>query len=515
MGQSGQNGAVANGNIQIKGIVKGVTGSTIVLQLNGANDLSVKIVPGINRFTFSKALPDGSAYRVTVKTAPAGEIYTVKTYAGQPNIVSPESFVSVYGDRQTDLISRDSAKNTGTFYESWEPGAIKSTEDDARYVVFNSQAKGLCGATGNYRQLFWRDRLTGETRMITRSPSGEEGNGNSFAPVISVGSMYVAFESYANNLVGNDGNGVRDVFLWRRTQEGGEIERVSVSAAGVEGNSQSFEPAVSGMGGQVAFSSNATNLLDDNTRVDGVNVYLWERHNKKVTLISKDPKTGWGVGGSKPSIDMNGYKIAFWSWAWTLVPDDKNNLWDIFLYERNSSLIGQPLRRITMAFDGGERNQGDESSSREVTPCISGDGKFISYATTATNVVPDDNNKMQDAFVYDIDNNTTTRISVNNNGEEGNGNSPSGQGEKIELSYNGSKAVFTTTSSNFGVGAGNIMLYDLPAKKITPVTNVSGTYVSTPSISRNGRYVAFGCGQPLDSRFNSSGLFVIYTGISD
>lgn len=511
-----QNGQpTATGTTQIKGIVKGRTGSTVVLQLNGANDLTIKLTAGINRFTFPKALPNGSNYTVTVKSAPADELYSVKTYAGVPNIVSPESFVSVYGDIRIDLISRDSSNRTGTFYESWEPGAIKSVEDDARYVVFISQARGLCGSTGNYRQIFWRDRLTGETRMITRSPSGEEGNGNSFSPVISVGSMYVAFESYASNLVNNDGNKVRDVFLWRRTAEGGEIERVSVSAAGVEGNSESFEPTVSGMGGQVAFSSNASNLLDDNTRVDGVNVYLWDRHNKKITLISKDPKTGWGVGGSKPSIDMNGYRIAFWSWAWTLVPDDKNNLWDIFLYERNSSLVGQPLRRITMAYDGSERNQGDESSSRIVAPFISGNGRFISYATTASNVVPDDNNKMQDAFVYDTDNNTTTRISVNNNGEEGNGNSPSGQGEKIELSYDGSRAVFTTMSSNFGMSANNIVLYDLNKKKIYPVSNVTGTYVSTPSISRNGRYVAFGCGSPLDKRFNSSGLFVVYTGLSE
>lgn len=496
---------------QIRGLVNGRPGSTIVLQLNNANDITIKLVPGANRFTFTKPLPDGSAYQVTVKSQPPGESYTVKTYAGAPNVVSPESFVTIYGDLKYDLVTRDSSNHTGTFFESWDPVAVKSLEDDARYVVFVSQAQGLCGSSGKYRQIFWRDRLTGVTKMISRSPNGEEGNGNSFVPVISVGSIYVAFESYASNLVTNDGNGVRDVFLWRRTQAGdGELQRVSESAAGAEGNSQSFEPCISGMGGQVAYSSNATNLLDDGTEVSGVNVYLWDKSSKKTTLLSKDPKTGKGVGGSKPSIDMNGYRVAFWSWAYTLVPDDKNNLWDIFLYERNSGLVGQPLRRITMAYDGSERNQGDESSSRVVTPYISGDGHFISYATTASNVVPDDNNKMQDAFVYDIENNTTTRISVNNNGEEGNGNSPSGQGERIELSYNGSIAAFTTMASNFGMPANNIAVYNLPAKKIIPVTNVTGTYVSTPSLSRSGRYVVFGCGQPLDSRFSSSGLFAAY-----
>ena len=498
------------GKSYIRGLVRGPLGAVVVLQNNGANDLALTLTGGDTRFTFPNPMPDGSAYSITVKSCPQEQQYVVKTYAGTPNVVSNESFVLITGDRKYDLVTRDSSNNTGTFYESWDPSCIKSPEDDGRYVVFISQARGLCGASGQYRQIYWRDRRTGDTRMISRAPNGEEGNGNSFAPVISVGSIYVAFESYASNLVSNDGNKVRDVFLWRKSQTGGEITRVSESTSGAEGNSESFEPSISGMGGQVAYSSNASNLLDDGTEVSGVNVYLWEKSSKKTTLLSKDPKTGKGVGGSKPSIDMNGYRVAFWSWAWTLVPNDNNNIWDIFLYERNSGLIGQPLKRITMAYDGGERNQGEESSSRVVTPYISGDGKFISYATTASNVVPDDNNKMQDAFVYSIESNTTTRVSVNSNGEEGNGSSPAGQGERIELSYNGSTAAFTTTSSNFGVPANNIMVYHLPTRKLIPVSNVTGTYVSTPSISRSGRYVVFGCGQPLDNRFNSSGLFAVF-----
>lgn len=501
------------GNSLIKGILYARTGTTVTLQNNGTDDLTITAGTGFNRFTFPTPLPDGSSYKVTVKSAPAEQQFVVSNYAGEPGVVSSSSFVTVYGDLQFDLISRDSTNNTGTFYESWDPSSVKSTDDDSRYVVFISQARGLCGASGQYRQIYWRDRKTGLTQMISRSPNGEEGNGNSFAPVISVGPYYVAFESYATNLVDNDRNGMRDVFIWHKTQQGGEIERVSVGPGGEEGNGESYEPSISGMGGQVAFSSHASNLVGDGVEVSGVNVYLWDRYGKKNTLISKDYKTGKGVGGSRPSIDMNGYKVAFCSYAYTLVPNDNNNLWDIFLYERNSSLVGLPLKRITMAWDGGERKQGDESSSRVVTPYISGDGRFISYATTSPNVVAGDNNNLQDAFVYDIEANKTTRISVNNNGEEGNASSPIGQGEKIELSYNGSVAAFTTAATNFGTAANNIILYNIPAKKMKPVTNVTGTYVSTPSLSRSGRYVVFGCGQPLDPRFNSSGLFAAFTGI--
>jgi hypothetical protein len=507
----------APGQVVIKGILDGVPGARITLQNNGTDDITVTVTQGSVRFAFPKPLTEGTPYQVTIKSAPEGQRYIVSNYSGEPGVASASSFIKIYGDKEIDLISRGNGDSVlGTFYESWDPCIDKGLGDQGRYTVFISQAKGLCGSSGQYRQIFWRDRLTGDTRMISRAPDGQEGNGNSFAPVISVGSIYVAFESYATNLVEGDHNGVRDVFLWRRTQQGGEIERVSVSPGGVEGNSESFEPSISGMGGHVAFSSNASNLLTDGTRVDGVNVYLWEKHNKNITLISKDPKTGIGVGGSRPSIDMNGYKIAFWSYAYTLVPNDNNNLWDIFLYERNSSLVGQPLKRITMAYDGSERNQGDESSSRVVTPTISGfDGRYITYATTASNVVRDDNNKAQDVFVYDAVTNTTIRASVDNNGAEGNSDSPQGQGEKIDITGNGNIVVFTTRASNFGAPANNIVMYNLQTKKMIPVSSVTGTYVSTPSVSRDGRYVAFGCGLPLDKRFNSSGLFVAFVGITN
>ncbi len=507
----------APGQVVIKGILDGVPGTKITLQNNGADDITVTATQGSVRFAFPRPLTEGTPYSVTIKSAPEGQRYVVSNYSGEPGVASATSFIKIYGDKEIDLISRGNGDSVlGTFYESWDPCIDKAPEDKGRYVVFVSQARGLCGSTGQYRQIYWRDRQTGETRMISRAPDGQEGNGNSLAPVISVGSLYVAFESYATNLVEGDHNGVRDVFLWRKTQQGGEIERVSVSPDGVEGNSQSFEPSISGMGGHVAFSSNASNLLTDGTRVDGVNVYLWEKHNKNITLISKDPKTGIGVGGSRPSIDMNGYKIAFWSYAYTLVPDDNNNLWDIFLYERNSSLVGLPLKRITMAYDGGERNQGDESSSRVVTPTISGfDGRFITYATTATNVVPNDNNKAQDVFVYDSETNTTIRASVDNNGVEGDSDSPFGQGEAISISGRGDIVAFTTKASNFGTPSNNVVLYNLQTRKMIPVSSVTGTSVSTPSLSRDGRYVAFGCGIPLDKRFSSSGLFVAFVGRVD
>ncbi|NOT52461.1 MAG: hypothetical protein HOP10_14420 [Chitinophagaceae bacterium] len=490
----------------IRIVLRAPAGTTVTIQNNGAQQLTITTDSNGLKTSSFPAIADGSTYNITIKSAPKGMKFKMERATGT---ISSFADVRISGDYEYNLISRGTTPSEmGTFFESWDPIIEKEPSDDnSRYIVFVSAAQGLCGATGKFRQIFRKDRLTGKIIMLSRSANGEEGNGNSLNPVISVFKQYVVFESYASNLVGNDENSVRDIFLWSETIEGSNIERVSEGMGVVEANAQSFDASPSGNCGYIAYASSATNLLNDGTEVSGVNIYLWSRHDKQTKLISKDPKTGKGVGGEKPSIDMNGYKIAFWSNAYTLDPDDKNNLWDIFLYEENTNRMSLPLRRITMAHDGSERNQGEESSSRVITPAMSGDGKLIAYATTASNVVPDDNNKMQDVFVYDIDANTTTRASVNDNGEEGNGDSPYGQGERIAITFNGRKVAFTTKASNFGTPAGNVVLYDLDTKKMTPVTTNNGGYVSTPDLSRKGRYVVFGCSFPLDERFNSSGLF--------
>jgi Tol biopolymer transport system component len=489
----------------------GIPGSSITFLLNGKDPVTRIAESNRQIFLFPTLLPTGSRYEVTVQKAPPGQFYEVIPRHSPAGEVGENSMVEVRGQWEYDLVSRgngDSIK--GSFYESRDLAVDKSL-DDGRYVVFSSYAKGLCGSSGKFHQVFRRDRITGETIMLSRAPDGSEGNGNSFAPAIAVGNIYIAFESYATNLVPGDNNNVRDVFLWTQSGPGtGNVSRVSVGPNGEEANGESYEPTISGMGQQIAFTSYASNLTGDGVRVDGVNVYVKEKSTGNVTLLSRDYKTGWGTGASRPSISFDGNRIAFCSFSPNLLPDDKNGLWDIFLYDARAADKASQLKRITMAWDGSERNQGTESSSRVVTPTISGDGRFISYATTASNVVPDDRNNVQDAFLYDTETGKTIRLSVNNAGEEGNADSPIGQGDRIDLSADGQWAVFTTNATNLGINPQNVVLFSQATGRLRPLSRVKGTYVGTPSISRNGLYVGFGCGQPLDVRFSSSGLFTQY-----
>jgi Tol biopolymer transport system component len=517
-------GVVGTSNVEIKcdgGIPDGYTllngklvapaGTKIVLENNGKDTLTVIAGKEDTYYTFPKPYMQGTTFNVIVKSGPPGFVYSMVITGGELTTIFPGSFLTVYADLEYDLVSRDTNNKVfATYYESWDPAICQnSNEDEGRFVAFVSSAKGIDGSSGKHRQIFWKDRKTGETKLISKSASGEEGNADSGVPAMDITGRKIVFESYADNLVGHDSNKVRDIFLWSDEQQGdGHIERISVGQGGIEANAESFEPVMSGNADDIAFTSSASNLTEGVSGIYTVNVYLRNLPSGTNQLISMDPKTRKGVGGSKPSIEVEGNKIAFYSFSDKLVENDKNNLWDIFLFDKRRP----KLERITMAFDGSERKQGTESSSRVVAPAISGDGWYIAYSSTSPDIVPGDNNGLQDVFVYDISDKRNKRVSIKSSGEEGNGDSPIGQGEKIAISNNGNVVAFTSNASNLSAPAGNIFMYDLRQNEMKPLTSVKNASAGPSALSNKGRYAVFGFGSQLDVRFRSTGLFVNFTG---
>ena len=487
------------------------SGTKIILQNNNTDDLALTAkkdtgkIYSRNPFSFTKKLAAGANYNVTVKSIPVG--MSCKITNGYN--VMPSTGVKIECDNSYDLISRSTKDSTlSTFYECTSPVVAGPLTYEGRYVAFVSYGAGFCGTTGKYRQIFWRDRNTGITKLVSLNVNGEEGNGNSFAPSMSVDGHTVAFESYATNLVEGDANGVRDIFVWDFFT--GKVQRVSVGAGNVEANAQSFQPSV--MAGEIAYVSNASNLTGGVDGTSTTNVYWSNLTTGEQKLISIDPKTGKGVGGSNPSINMDGgggTKIAFCSYASSLVADDNNGLWDIFVWNPY-----KPLKRVSLTSTGGERNQGTESSSRDVAPSISGNGRYVAFATTATNMVPNDNNNAQDVFVVDTETGAVVRASVNINGKEGDADSPIGQGEKIAINYDGTWTAFTTRATTLGVPEFNIVMHNGITGETRTVSKVTGSQVGVPVLSLKANYVIFGMGSPLDARFKSSGIFAAFTAIS-
>jgi hypothetical protein len=505
------------GYAYLKGTFYAPVGTKVVIQNNGKDDLTLVAANDGSKtyvsmpFQFKTALPETTLCRVTIKSSPKGMNCMVRginnhTLEGLTSYWNRA--VEILCENKYDLASRSTKDSSfSSYYETAAPVISGSLAEEGRYVAFVSYAAGFAGSKGRFRQVFWRDRNTGITKQISTAANGEEGNGDSFAPAMDVSGHNVVFESYASNLAQNDGNGVRDIFLWNSVT--GKLERINLGPGGIEANGESYEPTI-GHNGSIAFTSTASNLTADVTGTYTPNVY-W-RNKTVIELISKDPATGKAAGGSKPSIcDLrtSAPQIAFYSAAGNLVPGDNNGLWDIFLFE-----AGKPLKRVSLTSNGTERDQGTESATRIVAPAISANGKFIAFTSTASNMVPGDNNNAQDVFVVNTETGAVICASTDSSGKVGNGDSPIGQGEKIAISYNGSSVAFSTKASSLGVPENNIVLHNMQTGKNIAITSVVGGSISVPSITLAAGYVVFGMGTKLDSRFPSSGIFVAHTGIT-
>ena len=503
--------APASGSSLLSGIFYAPSGSSIILQNNAKNDLTITAKKetgktfSSNTFNFTAPIPDKTSYKVSLKKAPAGQTCFISG-GGEGTMPQTVNNLRVCSDYTYDLQSRSSDDKTfSTFYESTDPAVGGGTGEEGRYVAFVSNAN-FAGSTGKHRQIFWRDRNSGIIRLISAAPTGEEGNGDSFFPAISGDGKTVAFESYSSNLVLSDKNGLRDIFVWHSATN--KIETVSIGAKGVEEDAESYEPSVSGDGNLIAFTSTASNICKIGKGISNNNVFLRDLQKDTTIMISIDPQARKGGGGSKPSISGDGNRIAFYSTA-TLVPDDNNGFWDIYLWDRNT----KKLKRVSLTNDHKERNQGSESANRIVAPAISGNGQFIAYTTTASNMVAGDDNNLQDVFVYNISKDSVVIASINSVGKPGNADSPIEQGEKIAISFDGIWVAFSTKATNLGVPASNIVMHNLSTKENKVVSSVEGSSVGRPSISRSGSYVVFGIGGKIDGRFQSSGIFANYTGI--
>ena len=148
-----------------------------------------------------------------------------------------------FAQATTELVSADSA---GTIGDKWSaidspPHPIyygMSTSGDGRYVAFASYASNLVlGDTNWIWDVFVRDRSTGVTERVSVDSSGVEGTYYSWQPSISSDGRYVAFSSGASNLVAGDTNLAFDIFVHDRST--GSTDRISVDSSGNEANGSS------------------------------------------------------------------------------------------------------------------------------------------------------------------------------------------------------------------------------------------------------------------------------------
>ena len=508
---STKNENISGKTFLLSGTLSGPVASSVTLGYNGGNEITVtptkkdQSVYTSVPMRFTKPIADGSEFNIELRKVPPGMKGVV--YRGSGKAPNDVENLLVAVDYTYDLVTRSTGDKTfTTFYESYTPAVGGYNGEEGRYVVFSSLTKNFEGSDGKHRQIYWRDRNTGITKLISRSATGEIANGDCYEPTISADGQTVVFESKATNLTPADNNNVKDIFVWLAYSN--SIELVSIALNGTSSDAESFDAMLSGNGQHVVFTSSAGNLTSISKGRSISNIFVRDLKSKKTEMVSVDPVQKTGGNGHKPSISFDGSRISFCSASNTLVPNDNNNYWDIFLWQRGNV----PLKRVSLTHDGKERNAGVESASRQVSSTLSGNGRFVAFATTATNMIPGDNNTFQDVFVVDVENGKVSVASFADDGQASNGDSPIEQGERIAISYDGTWVAFPTKATNLGAQGSNVILYNTVTGKKQTVSNVGGSYVGRPSISYSGGYVVFGKSANLDDRFQQSGIFAHFTG---
>ncbi len=274
---------------------------------------------------------------------------------------------------------------------SWS--VTPSISEDGRYVAFQSLAPNLVATDGNNNpDIFVRDRLAGTTEIVSVNASGDESEGGETfgSPSISADGRFVAFQSRATNLVPNDTNENTDVFLRDRHLQ--TTQRASVGPGGVQANSASGSPAISGNGQFLAFTSNATNLGATQLTTSQGHVFvrdLTTGTNERASVSFSDP-SGESLS-SLASMSRSGRYVVFQGFASTLVPGDTNQAPDVFVRD----LVNDVTRRVSVS-SGGVEGSG---SSGPFGPAISSNGQHVAFASFASDLVPQDKNKVADVFV--------------------------------------------------------------------------------------------------------------------
>lgn len=202
---------------------------------------------------------------------------------------------------------------------------------DGRYVVFGSDATNLVpGDTNGLPDVYLHDLQTGETTRLSSAPNGSAGNSRSDNPAISDDGHFAAFSTGATDLIPNDTNNAWDIVLV--DLQSGDIELISMSSAGVQGNSGSSLPHLSANGRYVAFQSGATNLVSDDINTNS-SIFVRDRTSMETLFVSPASDGGASnLAATVPRISADGRFVGFESPASNFVRGDTNNRNDVFVY---------------------------------------------------------------------------------------------------------------------------------------------------------------------------------------
>jgi len=226
-----------------------------------------------------------------------------------------------------------------------------SISADGRYIVYGSNSSNILeGVAGsNLRQIFLYERATGTTTLISANSDGDQGNKCSRAPVISADGRYVAFDSNATNLLA-DAMPSEVSYIYLRNIQTGVITLVSEGYDGNPPDASSYYPSISADGRYVAFCSYATNLVEGLTANGYYQIYRRDMESGETTLVSVgyDGEPGNNYNFS-PSISADGRYVAFYSNATNLVDREyPDSIYQVYLRDMQAEVTAL----VSVGYDG-------------------------------------------------------------------------------------------------------------------------------------------------------------------
>lgn len=385
-----------------------------------------------------------------------------------------------------------------------------SLSDDGRYAVYVTVATnvktGITDVNAD-QDVFVYDSLNKTTTLVSHQNGAltTAGNGKSGSAVISGNGRYIAFTNDSTNLIAGqtDTNADMDLFLYDRSN--GSIVLVSRSAGSAitTGNNGVRSMAISDDGRFVVFTSEATNLVSGQVDVNGgLDVFLWDRNTGTTKLLShangSETTAANAVSDEVVSIDQSGAKVVFSSIGTNLIggQSDTNGGLDVFVNSTSgngNTLVSRSSSSSTTTANG--PSQGGK---------ISGDGKWVVYASQGTNVVTGvtDNNGGLDVFLFEFQTVTNRLVSRNQLISSQTGNDDAST--QLAIDASGSKIVYASKATDVVSGqvdtanSLDLFYYDrgsgtnglVSSSSSNSSTAASGAS-SNPSISDDGKFIVY------------------------
>jgi Tol biopolymer transport system component len=408
--------------------------------------------------------------------------------------------------------------------------SASSISADGRFVAFATTSPDISPLDTNGdpglgyggEDVFVRDRRAGRTTLVSVNAAGTgSGDAASGSPVITPDGRFVAFLSTARDLVSPDPGGPGFANVYLRDLHTNKTVLVSQSLSGgrgnhVSGNGVNQGPSlhVSADGRYVSFISHASDLVagDDSSQTDA---FVRDVRDGVTHLVSVNMT---GTGGGNRGTDCavmtpDGRFVAFLSESTDLAPSNFTGpARQVFLRD----LQAGTTRLVSATHFDGSRSNGSADERHMGELDLSADGRFVAFASNATDLVTGDGNgtdidRSQDVFVRDTVAGTTRLVSVNAAGT----GAGAGQSGSLSMTPDGRFVVFISSADNLVAGDTNnlpdVFLRDVQAGTTALVTagpggaaagvqNLACEFYSPPmlfypsvrsSVSADGRFVAF------------------------